>query len=43
MIKTAAGPVVLNVFPVVLVAGGVGAAVAFAAPEGDVRRKVEVA
>ena len=42
IVEAAAGAVVLNVLPVELVAGGVGAAVALTGPEGHFRREVEV-
>ena len=42
VVEAAAGTVVLNVLPVELVAGGVGAAVALTGPEGHFRGEVEV-
>ncbi len=43
IVKTAARTVVLNVLPVKLVAGGVRAAVTFAAPERHIWCKIQVA
>ena len=42
VVEAAAGTVVLNVLPVELVAGGVGAAVALTGPEGHFRGEVEI-
>ena len=43
VIEAAAGAIVLNVLPVKLMAGSVGAAVALTGPEGHLRRKIQIA